>query len=185
VRRSPRASLCAALMAIGCAATATAAAPPLRPNLAGHSSLDGRLAAAAHAPAAHRKALLRHLALRRATARLAGGRPASGGDAAAWPTVRLRRENARLGRLVARRPRRAEPGVPAELEAIAHCESGGNPRAVGGGGTYRGKYQFDRGTWTALGGRGDPAAASEAEQDRRAARLYARAGAAPWPVCGR
>jgi hypothetical protein len=42
------------------------------------------------------------------------------------------------------------------LEAIAACESGGNP-----------------------------AHASEAEQDRRASILYARAGASPWPMCGR
>ena len=32
---------------------------------------------------------------------------------------------------------------------------------------------------------GNPAAASEAEQNRRAALLYAREGASPWPVCGR
>jgi hypothetical protein len=70
------------------------------------------------------------------------------------------------------------------LEAIAACESGGNPQAVGGGGAYRGKYQFDYGTWASVGGHGDPAAAPEAEQDRRAAMLYARAGSTPWPVCG-
>ena len=70
------------------------------------------------------------------------------------------------------------------LEAIAACESGGDPGAVGGGGAYRGKYQFDQGTWASVGGSGDPAAAPEAEQDKRAAMLYARAGAAPWPVCG-
>jgi soluble lytic murein transglycosylase-like protein len=74
--------------------------------------------------------------------------------------------------------------TPAHLQAIAACESGGNPRAIGGGGAYRGKYQFDRGTWASVGGSGDPAAASEAEQDRRAAMLYARAGSSPWPVCG-
>jgi soluble lytic murein transglycosylase-like protein len=74
--------------------------------------------------------------------------------------------------------------TPAHLQAIADCESGGNPRAIGGGGAYRGKYQFDRGTWASVGGSGDPAAAPEAEQDKRAAMLYARAGAAPWPVCG-
>jgi soluble lytic murein transglycosylase-like protein len=74
--------------------------------------------------------------------------------------------------------------TPAHLQAIAACESGGNPRAIGGGGLYRGKYQFDRGTWASVGGSGDPAAASEAEQDKRAAMLYARAGSAPWPVCG-
>jgi peptidoglycan hydrolase CwlO-like protein len=75
-------------------------------------------------------------------------------------------------------------GVAAHLERIAQCESGGNPRAVSASGQYRGKYQFDPGTWAAVGGTGDPAAASEAEQDRRAAILYARSGPAPWPVCG-
>jgi hypothetical protein len=75
--------------------------------------------------------------------------------------------------------------IPGALSAIAACESGGDPGAIGGGGTYRGKYQFDRQTWAGVGGSGDPAAASETEQDRRAAMLYARAGAAPWPVCGR
>ena len=71
-----------------------------------------------------------------------------------------------------------------QLQAIAACESGGNPSAVGGGGQYRGKYQFSTSTWASVGGTGDPAAASEAEQDRRAAMLYARSGASSWPVCG-
>jgi len=75
--------------------------------------------------------------------------------------------------------------IPGALAGIAACESGGNPRAIGGGGAYRGKYQFDYGTWASVGGSGDPAAAPEGEQDRRAAMLYARAGASPWPVCGR
>lgn len=71
------------------------------------------------------------------------------------------------------------------LEAIARCESGGNPSAVDSSGTYRGKYQFDMRTWASVGGSGDPAAASEEEQDRRAAMLYAQRGSQPWPVCGR
>jgi Transglycosylase-like domain len=71
-----------------------------------------------------------------------------------------------------------------QLQAIAACESGGNPRAIGGGGAFRGKYQFTYGTWSAVGGTGDPAAAPEAEQDRRAAMLLARSGSSPWPVCG-
>jgi hypothetical protein len=76
-------------------------------------------------------------------------------------------------------------GVPmATLEAIAACESGGDPTAVSADGTYRGKYQFDFGTWASVGGSGDPAAAPEAEQDYRAALLYAQAGSSPWPVCG-
>lgn len=71
------------------------------------------------------------------------------------------------------------------LSAIANCESHGNPRAISPGGKYRGKYQFDYGTWGSVGGTGDPAAASEEEQDYRAALLYQRSGSAPWPVCGR
>jgi hypothetical protein len=72
----------------------------------------------------------------------------------------------------------------ATLESIAACESGGDPTAVSSDGTYRGKYQFDYGTWESMGGSGDPAAAPEAEQDYRAALLYATSGSSPWPVCG-
>lgn len=79
----------------------------------------------------------------------------------------------------------AAPTVPPQLQAIASCESGANPRAVSSNGTYRGKYQFSTATWSAVGGQGDPAAASEAEQDKRAAMLYApRSGPGQWPVCG-
>jgi peptidoglycan hydrolase-like protein with peptidoglycan-binding domain len=74
-------------------------------------------------------------------------------------------------------------GGNATLQRIAACESGGNPSAVSSGGRYRGKYQFDRQTWRAMGGSGDPAAAPEAEQDRIAARLLAQRGTAPWPNC--
>ena len=70
------------------------------------------------------------------------------------------------------------------LERIAQCESGGDPTAVSASGQYRGKYQFSRATWRAMGGKGDPAKASEAEQDRRAAELLAARGTSPWPVCG-
>ena len=70
------------------------------------------------------------------------------------------------------------------LQSIANCESGGNPRAIGGGGAFRGKYQFDYGTWASVGVHGDPAAAPEAEQDMRAQMLLDRAGTSPWPVCG-
>jgi hypothetical protein len=72
----------------------------------------------------------------------------------------------------------------ATLDAIAACESGGDPTAVSSDGSYRGKYQFDYGTWESVGGTGDPAAASESEQDYRAALLYTSAGSSPWPVCG-
>lgn len=75
-------------------------------------------------------------------------------------------------------------GTSAHLQQIAQCESGGNPQAVSPGGQYRGKYQFDPATWRTVGGSGDPAAAPEAEQDRRAAILYSRTGPSSWPVCG-
>jgi hypothetical protein len=70
------------------------------------------------------------------------------------------------------------------LDAIASCESGGDPTIVSSDGTYRGKYQFTYETWASVGGSGDPAAAPEAEQDYRAALLYASSGSSPWPVCG-
>jgi hypothetical protein len=76
----------------------------------------------------------------------------------------------------------APPG--GTLSAIAHCESGGNYATNTGNGFY-GAYQFTQSTWQSVGGSGNPAAASPAEQDRRAAMLYAQQGAAPWPVCGR
>ena len=77
-----------------------------------------------------------------------------------------------------------QPPASPVLEAIAQCESGGDPATDTGNGFY-GKYQFDLQTWQAIGGTGNPAQASEAEQDQRAAALYAQAGASPWPVCGR
>ena len=79
---------------------------------------------------------------------------------------------------------RASSAAPsALLQQIAACESGGNPRAISLGGRYRGKYQFSRETWRALGGTGDPAKAPEAMQDRLAAKLLAERGTAPWPNC--
>jgi hypothetical protein len=75
--------------------------------------------------------------------------------------------------------------LPRVLVEIAECESGGNPRAVSANGLYRGKFQFSRGTWKAVGGRGDdPARASEAHQDRMALKLYRAEGVTPWPACG-
>ena len=73
--------------------------------------------------------------------------------------------------------------VPAVLQRIAQCESGGDPTAVSSDGTYRGKYQFDMSTWRGLGGSGDPAAAPEATQDRLAVKLYKQRGTAPWGRC--
>jgi hypothetical protein len=73
--------------------------------------------------------------------------------------------------------------LPAVLKRIAQCESGGNIRAVSRDGRYRGKFQFDMSTWRSLGGKGDPAKASEAVQDRLALKLYRARGTAPWANC--
>jgi hypothetical protein len=70
------------------------------------------------------------------------------------------------------------------LRNLRWCESRNNPRAVGGGGAYRGLYQFAIRTWYVVGGRGDPAAAVRHEQTWRAWLLLSRHGAGHWPVCG-
>jgi hypothetical protein len=80
--------------------------------------------------------------------------------------------------------RRGEAAASPTLEAIAACESGSNPGTDTGNGFY-GKFQFTIETWKSVGGSGNPALASEAQQNQRAAMLYAREGASPWPVCGR
>jgi hypothetical protein len=77
----------------------------------------------------------------------------------------------------------APAGIPGYLAAIAACESGGNPSAIGGGGLYRGAFQMTYAAWQSVGGTGDPAAAPMSEQVRRAALLYARSGPGQWPVC--
>lgn len=88
-------------------------------------------------------------------------------------------------------PPAALPNVPAggpseaQWAALRSCEAGGNYRAVSRSGKYRGAYQFDHRTWESLGGTGDPAAASPAEQDARAKLLYSQRGWRPWPNCGR
>jgi uncharacterized protein YabE (DUF348 family) len=85
-------------------------------------------------------------------------------------------------------PAAAEGGAPATADglnwaALAKCESGGRPNAVSASGKYRGMYQFAQSTWNSVGGSGDPAAASVAEQTLRAQMLYARSGAGQWG-CG-
>jgi peptidoglycan hydrolase-like protein with peptidoglycan-binding domain len=74
-------------------------------------------------------------------------------------------------------------GSTSKLAAIAQCESNGDPTAISSDGVYRGKYQFTRASWQAVGGTGDPAAAPESEQDQRAVALMARQGPKAWPVC--
>jgi len=82
-------------------------------------------------------------------------------------------------------PQRQPSADGLNWSALAQCESGGNPRAIGGGGAYRGLYQFMLSTWRSVGGVGDPINASRGEQTYRAQLLYRRSGAGQWGACGR
>ena len=90
---------------------------------------------------------------------------------------------AALGLSAPKAKQQSNGSAAATLARIAACESGGDPTAVSSDGRYRGKYQFSRATWRAMGGKGDPAKAPEAEQDRLAAALLAARGTSPWPNC--
>ena len=112
-----------------------------------------------------------------------GSAPDLAGDAAAkLANKHLKHVKQRQAR--ARQRQYASVAVPPHLEAIAQCESGGDPTAVSSNGMYHGKYQFSVETWAAMGGSGLPSQAPEAEQDMRAAMLYEQSGPGQWPVCG-
>ena len=97
------------------------------------------------------------------------------------PVDVIRTHNRRLRTRITRLDRRAgSPAASATLEAIAACESGGNPGTDTGNGFY-GKYQFTLQTWASVGGSGNPAAAREAEQNRRAARSTRARAPRPGP----
>lgn len=68
----------------------------------------------------------------------------------------------------------------------SQCESGGNPRAIGGGGSYRGAFQFTRPTWKAApkSPGGDPIRYAWRTQAVVAVLLKHHQGSSPWPVCG-
>jgi hypothetical protein len=70
--------------------------------------------------------------------------------------------------------------------STSECESGGDPDAIGGGGLYRGAFQFMRSTWKASpkSPGGDPIAYPYRTQAVVAVLLKNRDGADHWPVCG-
>jgi hypothetical protein len=166
------------------------AATPIAADLLGHGPGLAPLVRVVKTPL-----ITKDLRLARRVARVEGERlaPAYARTVRSWSLTKLTRHHRHLRRELrsARRARaqaRAHARVAAStaspaLEAIAACESGGNPQTDTGNGFY-GKYQFTLDTWQAIGGSGNPAQASEAEQDRRAAALLAQAGAGQWPVCG-
>ena len=68
----------------------------------------------------------------------------------------------------------------------AECESGKDPNAIGGGGSYRGAFQFMKSTWrtSPKSPGGDPIDYSYTTQAVVAVKLKQRDGAGHWPVCG-
>jgi hypothetical protein len=203
------AALVAAALVIVSATAALAAVGPvrtprlLRPVLPGSHPVTVQMRRAGARYKRQRALVATNVVLARRAAKLRGQRLAGGYSqrVSRWSIARLAHANAHLrhqiARLSAPAPSSSAGGSGAQtptisggpgagkLAAIAQCESGGNPRAVGGGGTYRGLYQFDQQAWQSVGGSGDPAAASPAEQTKRAAMLYASRGSSPWPVCGK
>lgn len=68
----------------------------------------------------------------------------------------------------------------------AECESGRDPKAIGGGGRYRGAFQFMRSTWrtSPKSPGGDPIKHRYRVQAVVAVRLKMRDGRGHWPNCG-
>lgn len=139
--------------------------------------------------ATHTRAVRRNVRLARIRAHRTGSHLPAGyaHHARMRRTEELQRANVRLRHNLDRlaRQRAVVASLRPTLRAIAMCESHHDPHAIGGGGRYRGLFQFDMAAWRSVGGHGDPARASVSEQYRRAAMLYHRRGHSPWPVCGR
>jgi Transglycosylase-like domain len=173
--------------ALAATAAPAPAASPLAPGLATHKTGLPPLIHIAKTPL-----VTRDVALAKRVARVRGEtlEPSYRTTARSWSITKLERHHRHLRRELrdARRDRAADRAAARsvaspQLEAIAACESGGNPRTDTGNGFY-GKYQFTLATWQAVGGAGNPAQAPEGEQDRRAQALMDRAGPGQWPVCG-
>lgn len=75
--------------------------------------------------------------------------------------------------------------TPEQWAALRMCESSNRTNAVSRTGKYRGLYQFDLPTWKSVGGVGDPAQATRAEQHKRASILHSERGWQPWFTCGK
>lgn len=153
--------------AVAAAANAAASAKANRDRAAA-ATAAGSGATAATA----RDATVRPGATRTPTSKTAPKRPASSASGAAG-----------LG--IAPASGAASSDDAAFLARVRACESRGDYSALSPGGRYRGAYQFSVETWRGVGGSGDPAAASPAEQDARALALLRLQGRRAWPVCGR
>ena len=111
-----------------------------------------------------------------------GGFGMPGGDGAGSsdaPVARTSGKFERLWRQFSARERRW-------ANRTSECESGRNPRAIGGGGLYRGAFQFMKSTWrrSPRSPGGDPIRYTYRVQAVVAVLLMKRDGAGHWPVCG-
>ena len=166
-----------ALAAAQPAPGASAVSPSLHAPLAGHAT-----ASSAMRDAGRGRLARQHLTLARRYDALTGRHTARRAERRA---LRLRPARLRaLNRELRSEVKELDIPIPAVLKKVAECESHGDPKAIGGGGAFRGRYQMMLSTWTSVGGKGDPIDAPAKEQDRRAALLLQRAGSSPWPVCG-
>jgi soluble lytic murein transglycosylase-like protein len=108
-----------------------------------------------------------------------GLEPASSGDGDRRATDKNSAKYNRLWDRVSRRDKRW-------ARRTARCESGGDPDAIGGGGRYRGAFQFMRSTWkrSPKSPGGDPIDYPYVTQAVVAVALKKRDGAGHWPNCG-
>ena len=173
----------------------TSASPPRpgSPLVAGHLTVDAQMraerrelaAAAPHAASVARLArkLARVkrrglLARRRAAPRCAASSPAELRDDA---PPRAAASCAAPGARDAPAAAASSPPASPHLEAIAACESGGNPATDTGNGFY-GKYQFTLQTWAERRRLGQPGARLARPSRTAAPRCSTPAqGASPWP----
>lgn len=95
---------------------------------------------------------------------------------------RLRTGGDRYARIWKKYPRRAKRWA----RRTSECESGGDPTAIGGGGKYRGAFQFMLRTWrnSPKTPGGDPIKFVWRTQAVVAVSLKRRDGAHHWPNCG-
>lgn len=108
-----------------------------------------------------------------------GLEPASSAESDSSPTGQNGAKYNKLWDRVSRRDKRW-------ARLTAECESGGDPNAIGGGGRYRGAFQFMRSTWKSSpkSPGGDPIDYPYVTQAVVAVALKKRDGAGHWPNCG-
>ena len=184
LRTPTLAALVAAAIPVGVALADDPLDPrePLAPALRVPLGADATAAEAMRGHASDRVAA-RHVALSLRLADLTGRRMSRAGVARRARGMSPRELRA-ANRALRTEVRELDVPIPPVMHRIAQCESHGDPRAIGGGGMFRGALQFMQSTWESVGGEGDPAAAPLEEQLRRGALLMARSGSSPWPQCG-